>query len=184
MRETTNPMTVYVDDMYAPFGRMKMCHMIADSHEELVGMAVRIRVQPKWIQDEGTSYEHFDVCMSARRQAVAAGAVEITLFELATMTKSRRDDGTMRGLFPLGQLRKQLIEEAGLGCFSVAIWRRGHNPLMWDGTVGEFLERSDNQSGTWLIDGGWGGPPGPIEVDWIDGEWIDQGHLGERRRLR
>jgi hypothetical protein len=35
-------MTIYVDDMKAAFGRMKMCHMIADTDDELHAMADRI----------------------------------------------------------------------------------------------------------------------------------------------
>ncbi|KKN88154.1 hypothetical protein LCGC14_0252260 [marine sediment metagenome] len=75
-----------------------------------------------------------------------------------------------------------LAAETGTLGVGVAIWRRGEGRgPMWKGTVGEFLNRSDYQSGTWLIDGGWGGPPGPIEVDWVDGQWVSQGYLGERR---
>lgn len=76
-------MTVYVDDMYATFGRMKMCHMVADSTAELNEMADRIGVARKWIQKPGTSGEHYDVSISARKKAVAFGAVELTTRELA-----------------------------------------------------------------------------------------------------
>ena len=41
-------MTVYVDDMKAKFGRMIMCHMIADTDEELHTMASKIGVKLKW----------------------------------------------------------------------------------------------------------------------------------------
>jgi hypothetical protein len=82
--------TVYVDDMEAPFGRMKMCHMIADTHKELVEMADSIGVARKWIQQKGTAQEHFDIAMSKRALAVQNGAVEITLVELAQMTYARR----------------------------------------------------------------------------------------------
>lgn len=75
-------MTVYVDDMYAPFGRMKMCHMVADTHEELVTMAVCIGLSPRWIQHEGGSHEHFDVSTSKRQLAIEHGAKEITMLEL------------------------------------------------------------------------------------------------------
>ena len=47
-------MTVYVDNMQAPFGRMKMCHMVADTSEELLAMADKIGVQRKWLQKAGT----------------------------------------------------------------------------------------------------------------------------------
>jgi len=84
-------MTVYVDDMKAAFGRMKMCHMIADSSEELLQMADRIGVQRKWLQHAGTQHEHFDIAMSKRRLAVAAGAVEVTRLQLGRILRERRE---------------------------------------------------------------------------------------------
>lgn len=89
-------MSVYVDDMEAPFGRMKMCHMIADTHGELVRMADHIGVARKWIQYPGRHDEHFDICKSVRALAVTAGAVEIGLRELAAKTHDRRGDGERR----------------------------------------------------------------------------------------
>lgn len=71
-------MTVYVDDMNAGYGRMKMCHMFADSQEELLSMADKIGVQRKWLQHAGTIKEHFDICLSKRAKAVGMGAIEIT----------------------------------------------------------------------------------------------------------
>lgn len=82
-------MAVYVDDMRAPFGRMTMCHMVADTHDELVAMADRIGVARKWIQKAGEAEEHFDVCLSARAKAVAAGAVEIRWRDLPTWLRER-----------------------------------------------------------------------------------------------
>jgi hypothetical protein len=37
-------MAVYVDDPIWPFGNMMMCHMVADTHDELVAMARTIGV--------------------------------------------------------------------------------------------------------------------------------------------
>lgn len=85
-------MAVYVDNMEAGFGRMIMCHMIADTTEELLEMADKIGVQRKWIQDAGEWSEHFDISKSKRALAVAAGAKEITMRELARMTINRRTD--------------------------------------------------------------------------------------------
>ena len=86
-------MSVYVDDMFAPYGRMKMCHMIADSREELDAMADAIGVQRKWIQAEGTPREHYVVSKQAREKAIAAGATAITLREFAAITRARRSTG-------------------------------------------------------------------------------------------
>ena len=83
-------MAVYVDDMRAPFGRMVMCHMVADTREELDTMADRIGVARKWIQHPGTHREHYDVSLGARRKAVAAGAIEVTTLQLGRMLRARR----------------------------------------------------------------------------------------------
>ena len=71
-------MTVYVDDMFATFGRMKMCHLFADSTDELLAFVDKIGVQRKWIQHAGTYREHFDICTSKRNMALLSGAVAIT----------------------------------------------------------------------------------------------------------
>jgi hypothetical protein len=81
---------VYVDDMEARFGRMIMCHMIADSTKELNEMADKIKVRRKWIQSAGTYREHYDICLSKRKLAVKYGAIEITWSETAAKQKTRR----------------------------------------------------------------------------------------------
>ena len=78
-------MTVYVDDMRAPYGRMIMCHMGADTTEELVAMADRIGVQRKWIRLKGQDHEHFDISLAKRALAVKAGAKEVTMREFVTL---------------------------------------------------------------------------------------------------
>lgn len=82
-------MTVYVDNMRARFGRMKMCHMIADSTDELLEMADKIGVQRKWLQKAGRYDEHFDVCLSKRKLAVDAGAVEVSMMTLGRILRDR-----------------------------------------------------------------------------------------------
>jgi hypothetical protein len=82
-------MTVYVDDMYlypmGQFGRMKMSHMVADTEAELHDLAGRIGLARRWYQGD-----HYDVSMSLRAKAVAAGAVEITMRELAIKRREWR----------------------------------------------------------------------------------------------
>jgi hypothetical protein len=90
-------MGVYVDDMNAPFGRMLMCHMIADTTEELLAMADRIGVARRWIQEPGTKREHFDIALTKKKLAIDAGAVEIEYgCELAEMLEQRGNGERMR----------------------------------------------------------------------------------------
>lgn len=80
---------VYVDNYNAPFGRMIMCHMIADTTAELLEMVDKIGVQRKWIQDAGTGREHFDISLCKKKLAIGFGAKEITPRELAKITSER-----------------------------------------------------------------------------------------------
>lgn len=66
-------MSVYVDTAANAFGRMIMCHMIADTPAELRAMAEKIGVQVKWFQAR-SSTPHFDVAKSKREIAIANGA--------------------------------------------------------------------------------------------------------------
>ncbi|MCA8226164.1 DUF4031 domain-containing protein [Burkholderia vietnamiensis] len=92
-------MTVYVDDMYrspvGQFGRMKMSHLIADTTDELLAMVREIGVNPKWIQHPGTRDEHFDIAISKRAAAIAAGAIPITYRQCGAMNKRRRVTGAL-----------------------------------------------------------------------------------------
>jgi Protein of unknown function (DUF4031) len=69
--------SVYVDAAIYGYGRMVMCHMIADTPDELHAMAGRIGVARKWFQQPPkASFWHYDIAKSKRTEAVAAGAVE------------------------------------------------------------------------------------------------------------
>ena len=100
-------MSVYVDNAGLRYGRMKMCHMIADTTEELIAMAMRIGVPTHWIQNENTMSEHFDICLSKRKLAVGAGAIEVSSRMLVVLIGSK----TMKPN-PLEELQKAL--SAGL----------------------------------------------------------------------
>ena len=64
-------MTVYVDDMNAQYGRMKMSHLLADTDEELHQMAAKIGVARKWWQSpEKTSGSHYDIALSKKVLAI------------------------------------------------------------------------------------------------------------------
>ncbi len=107
-------MTVYVDDMYlrplGRFARMKMSHMIADTDDELHAMAAAIGVARKWHQGPPTHDSHYDIALSKRSLAVAAGAVEITLRQCACMSTWRRGHGG--ALLPPAEAEKRFTEKA------------------------------------------------------------------------
>ena len=85
-------MPVYVDDMYkipmGKFGRMKMSHLGADTIEELMDMADKIGVSRRWFQRD--PYPHFDICMSKRVEAIAAGAKEVTMREIVKIISKKK----------------------------------------------------------------------------------------------
>lgn len=83
-------MSVYVDGMRARFGRMVMCHMVADSIDELHEMADTIGVARKWFQGK-TRSPHYDISLSKRALAIEAGAVEITEREIIQVLKRWRE---------------------------------------------------------------------------------------------
>lgn len=83
--------TVYVDNMEAAFGRYVMCHLWADTREELFLMVDKIGVARKWFQRPNTvdlpgmpaNWEHFDIAKSKRALAVQYGAVETDMYVMA-----------------------------------------------------------------------------------------------------
>jgi hypothetical protein len=81
------------------------------------------------------------------------------------------------------QIGATLANEDGGELGLVCIWREGDNGCVARKcTVKDWLSRPENQSGTWLIDGGWGGPPGPIHVRWAETrqEWENGGFCGRK----
>jgi hypothetical protein len=85
-------MSVYVDGERNSFGRMKMCHMIADTLEELHDMAQRIGLRREWFQKSRSGMPHYDVCQSKRALAVKLGAVEINRRQLVELVKKHREN--------------------------------------------------------------------------------------------
>lgn len=75
-------MTVYVDNFRAGYGRMIMCHMIADNEVELHAMADTLGVARRHHQGD-----HYDICLAKRALAISAGAVEITAKECAALRR-------------------------------------------------------------------------------------------------
>lgn len=82
-------MSVYVDGAANQYGRMKMCHMLADTVQELKDMAAKIGVDLKWIQSSRRGIAHFDICQAMRKKAVAAGAIEIDNRKLVELMRAQ-----------------------------------------------------------------------------------------------
>lgn len=112
-------MSVYVDNAKHPFGRLLMCHMWADTREELFAMANRIGVQRKWFQRPpglgvagmDASWEHFDIAQSKRAMAVAAGAIETDKY--GPVEHTARLTGDQAKLDQIAKLRAKGFGAAG-----------------------------------------------------------------------
>ena len=71
-------MSVYVDTARHPFRGYIMCHMIADSLDELHQMADKIGMERRWFQaPPKASHPHYDIPESRRAKALALGAQEV-----------------------------------------------------------------------------------------------------------
>jgi len=64
--------------------------MLADSDEELHAMAAKIGVQRKWHQAPPRHDSHYDICLSKKALALAAGAIAITYRQAGAMNAHRR----------------------------------------------------------------------------------------------
>jgi hypothetical protein len=75
--------SIYVDDMRLRYGRMIMCHMIADTEQEMHDFADHIGVKRRWFQRD-----HYDICLRTKARARQYGAIEVTR---RAMVRLRRD---------------------------------------------------------------------------------------------
>ncbi len=89
-------MSVYVDAAVWPFGRMLMCHMIADTSEELNLMADKIEVKRRWIQHPNTYREHYDICKSKRALAIRYGAIQVTMSFVGEFMEKRKNNDRLK----------------------------------------------------------------------------------------
>jgi len=85
---------VYVDRAIWKYGRMLMCHMIADSEEELHQMADKLGIKRKWYQTH-TNYRHYDISKGKREQAIKFGAKALTWREFIIKARELQELGVV-----------------------------------------------------------------------------------------
>lgn len=90
-------MAVYVDDVAHPFKHMIMCHMWADSLEELLAMATLLGIQHKWLQKPPkASWVHFDVALGKKKLAIQKGAILTDMLGPHRFLAARGDTRSIR----------------------------------------------------------------------------------------
>ena len=95
-------MAVYVDKAKNRFRQMVMCHLMADTPEELRRMADVIGLKPEWLQNAGTVKEHYDISLSKRRLALENGAVEIGNAETVCLLNRKRREACHKSIDTYG----------------------------------------------------------------------------------
>lgn len=88
-------MTVYIDCYNAPFQRMIMCHMIADTIPELHAMADTIGIARRWFQSKGRT-PHYDICKSKKTIALKNGAKEVGMADFVGHANRIRESGAWK----------------------------------------------------------------------------------------
>lgn len=82
-------MTVYIDDAFIQYGRMKMCHLMSDevgeTHDEIHQFASGIGLKKSWFHND-----HYDVSISKRELAIQHGAVEISKWEMLNIRRKKK----------------------------------------------------------------------------------------------
>lgn len=94
-----------------------MCHMWADTRDELFAMAERIGVAHKWFQRPpsvglpgmSASWEHFDIALSKRALAVKHGAVETDRY--GPLEHTARLAGDQKKLDTIAALRARGMQD-------------------------------------------------------------------------
>ena len=93
-------MSVYVDEaIFRRWGR-RWCHLTADTPEELHAFAARLGLDRSRFQRKPDRpwVDHYDIAEDKRSQAVALGAIEITLKEAGSqLARKRRTAGSGPG---------------------------------------------------------------------------------------
>jgi hypothetical protein len=82
-------MSVYVDRARNRFGRMVMCHMLADTLDELHAMADRIGLRREWFQSKAST-PHYDVSLEKRALAIRHGARDCSRAEIVEVIRRLR----------------------------------------------------------------------------------------------
>jgi len=83
---------IWVDELKDRGWRLgQSSHLMADTVDELVGMARRIGLRDGWLQDH-PRLPHYDVTASRRAAAVRLGAMEVTDREAILRARARNAD--------------------------------------------------------------------------------------------
>ena len=109
-------MSVYVDNVRHKFGRMIMCHMWADTLEELFVMADKIGVARKWLQQPPkASWVHFDISLGKKELAIRNGAILTDKY--GPLEHRAKLTGDQKMIERIAQLRKMHKANAEPGLF-------------------------------------------------------------------
>lgn len=92
---TQTTMSVYVDNGRKRYRGLLMCHMVADTDEELHAMADVLGIDRKHHQCAGTEKSHYDICQEKRAIAVKHGATEVSQKDVVRIVQARR--ATVKG---------------------------------------------------------------------------------------